>query len=468
LEKEGARYSKQYEKCPECGHDLRFDSTMLFWRCTNPKCKRIYTYDGLRQAQPGESTSYRSDFQSRDTYTSKYYNENWAPYEPRRKKSRRAPKIIGITLACILAIVILIAVDPFSPSLSANPSNLCFTVDNGLNPPAQTLEIGSSREGITWLATDNAQWLNLNPASGSTDRETSITLSADVLGMHPGKYAAAVTISAPDAKNTPLEVLVSLIITETRETLAIREAVNGDTDNVEIYYDTQPPYSKGLAYTNINLVNNELAVDPTWQELSEFTRHDATDENPYLVGSYMCGSFAETLHNNAEQKGIRAAWVAIDFEGGEPHALNAFYTVDRGLVFVDCTGGGFEVVIPSLKDSYRSDIDYDKIAYVQVGAEYGLISLDRAESPSYDFYEGYVLEFENYIRRVNEYNKRADEYISMLGGRTVIYDESEYTKLKRMYDELEEERIKLESQREILGGYRWEPLGVVSHVKIYW
>jgi ssDNA-binding Zn-finger/Zn-ribbon topoisomerase 1 len=442
-------------KCPKCGHNLRFDSAMLFWRCTNRKCRSIYTYDELRKTGVERSTSYRSGFQSRDTYTSKYYEENRTPYEPRGKKSRRAPKIIGIILAFILAILILVAVDPFSPSLSVSPSTPCFVVDTGLNPPAQMLEIESSKEAMTWSARDDAAWLNLDPANGSTDKETSITLSADISGMYPGEYAATITISAPDARNTPLKILVSLVITGTKETLAIKEAVGGNTNNVEIYYDVQPPYSKGLAYTNINLDNYERATDSTWQELREFIRSDTTDEDIYLEGIYMCGSFAETLHNNAEQAGIRAAWVAIDFvDGSEQHAFNAFYTTDRGIVFVDCTGGGFQLVVPSLGDSYGYDIDYDKIAYVQVGAEYGVISLDRAESPSYDFYEDYMQEWDNY-------NEKVDEYNTALGGRTVIYDYSEYEELKRMYDELE-------LQRKILEDYYWEPLGIVTTVEIYW
>ena len=35
-------------KCPDCGHNLRFDHALLFWRCTNRKCKKVYTYQELR------------------------------------------------------------------------------------------------------------------------------------------------------------------------------------------------------------------------------------------------------------------------------------------------------------------------------------------------------------------------------------------------------------------------------------
>jgi len=43
----------KHAKCPACRHSLRFDYSLLFWRCTNKKCKRIYTYYELRRAQKG-------------------------------------------------------------------------------------------------------------------------------------------------------------------------------------------------------------------------------------------------------------------------------------------------------------------------------------------------------------------------------------------------------------------------------
>jgi len=66
---------------------------------------------------------------------------------------------------------------------------------------------------------------------------------------------------------------------------------------------------------------------------------DKTDSELYSLSSYTCAEFTETLHNAAEKAGIRTAFVAIDFENDTTgHALNAFFTVDKGLVFIDNTG----------------------------------------------------------------------------------------------------------------------------------
>jgi ribosomal protein L37AE/L43A len=81
----------------------------------------------------------------------------------------------------------------------------------------------------------------------------------------------------------------------------------------------------------IKLINNSTAVNPTYNQLLSFLAKDKTDNHAYIENSYVCGDYAEELHNNAEKAGIRAAFVGINDE----HALNAFETTDRGLIYID-------------------------------------------------------------------------------------------------------------------------------------
>jgi len=74
--------------------------------------------------------------------------------------------------------------------------------------------------------------------------------------------------------------------------------------------------------------------DPTYDELMRFLGEDKTDENQYKEGVYTCSNFASDLNNNAEENGLRAAYVYIEYSGAA-HALAAFETVDRGLVFIE-------------------------------------------------------------------------------------------------------------------------------------
>jgi hypothetical protein len=150
------------------------------------------------------------------------------------------------------------------------------------------------------------------------------------------------------------------------------------------------------------LINNKNATDPTYLELLAFLKRDGTDQFPYRysasVGSsyygsaeshidlafirdiidgksqpsdpMICADFAERLHNEAEANGIRCAYVSLDMIGyTDPygygiasdagHALVAFNTSDRGLVYIDDTG----------KSGY-GPMNCDKIVDVQIGQEY--------------------------------------------------------------------------------------------------
>lgn len=74
--------------------------------------------------------------------------------------------------------------------------------------------------------------------------------------------------------------------------------------------------------------------NPTFRELIEFLAADKTDEKPFISGEYVCFDYAAELNNNADAAGIRAAYVRIRSEEWG-HAVTAFETVDRGLIFIE-------------------------------------------------------------------------------------------------------------------------------------
>jgi hypothetical protein len=113
----------------------------------------------------------------------------------------------------------------------------------------------------------------------------------------------------------------------------------------------------------ITLRNNPDAKNPSWAELKTFLLKDNTDSIKYDFDKFVCADFAERVHNNAEAAGIRAAFVSIwlgpcsYFPTSGGHALDAFETTDRGLVYIDCTG-------------FLSGVNADKIVDVKVGKDY--------------------------------------------------------------------------------------------------
>lgn len=111
---------------------------------------------------------------------------------------------------------------------------------------------------------------------------------------------------------------------------------------------------------DVRLVDNPQATNPSWAQLMTFLRQDQTETHPYIRDTYDCSQFSRDVHNNAETAGIRAAEVAVQFEGEVVgHALNAFLTADYGLVYVDCTRPP------------------DMIARVEAGKRYRAVDLNR-------------------------------------------------------------------------------------------
>ncbi len=312
------------------------------------------------------------------------------------------------------------------------------------------------------------------------------------------------------------------------------EEVEGSDGKYIIYHNIQPRHLKSPSGESARLINNSEATPPTWQELMAFLESDTTDQNPYNADSFACVAFAEELHNNAEAAGIEAAFVGVQFDDREVgHALNAFNTTDRGLVFIDCTSPIRSdmpyLPMAELDDGEDGDVGQvemvgaDKVAYVELGEEYGVISIEVATSPEYSFYQAYLAEreqhgidveafnqdLETYNQRVlafnqmvavynqalDAYEQEVDEYNSALGGRTEL-PEPEYTRFKEWADELSEtlavlmdtkaeiyeeqlvlismltelheRQLEIEEASEGIGDINWLPLGVVASIEVYY
>lgn len=74
--------------------------------------------------------------------------------------------------------------------------------------------------------------------------------------------------------------------------------------------------------------------NPTLGEALDFLEDDRTDSHDYIDDEYVCSHFASEVNNNAEDDGIRCAFVDIRFPDSA-HAIIAFETVDEGIVYFD-------------------------------------------------------------------------------------------------------------------------------------
>jgi hypothetical protein len=167
----------------------------------------------------------------------------------------------------------------------------------------------------------------------------------------------------------------------------------------------------------IKLKNNPQAVNVSYKDLLDFVRQDPTDFLPYVERNnpggqipFVCSDFAEMLHNNAEAAGIRAGYVSIDWVGGDiGHAVDAFETTDQGLVFIDCTGKSDYSQLEQNEDNVTLG-SWDKVAYIVVGYEYGVINITYAKSADYSFYQSFEEQWQELKERLAAYNAEVKLY----------------------------------------------------------
>ena len=97
--------------------------------------------------------------------------------------------------------------------------------------------------------------------------------------------------------------------------------------------------------------------DPSYEQVITFMGQDKTDENEYIEGTYgvyVCSHFTRDVGNNAEEAGLRSAFVELRYSDGG-HAVIAFDTIDEGLVYFDA--GTDERVRPVVGKRYYQCIE---------------------------------------------------------------------------------------------------------------
>jgi hypothetical protein len=207
-----------------------------------------------------------------------------------------------------------------------------------------------------------------------------------------------------------------------------------------------------------------------------FIKADATDTRDYIEDgeyAFVCADFAEEVHNNAEAAGIRAGWVGIKFQGSEEgHAINAFETTDRGLVYIDCTNGR------DIEEENEEIKSWDTVAYLETGKKYGILNIDRVAdsgydyySLQYDFYAACEKKWRDYKNSLELYNEEVDRFNEEAGRKVFIYGSPEEQRMTDWKDELTGRKETLEIMEKELG-HSWYQSEfsscIVKNVTVHW
>jgi len=126
--------------------------------------------------------------------------------------------------------------------------------------------------------------------------------------------------------NTELQEMQAELTSVEIELNASKELVESLEDtlsNLQVNYDR---LTTGYGY---------VLRDPSYQEMKAFLKQDETSEQEYLRNEYICVDFAANVKTNAAEEGIRCAYVVIEYLGITGHAIVAFDTTDRGLVYIE-------------------------------------------------------------------------------------------------------------------------------------
>ena len=226
----------------------------------------------------------------------------------------------------------------------------------------------------------------------------------------------------------------------------------------------------------IKLKNNPEATDPTFDELIAFIKADPTDTKNYIKSGpnvYVCADFAEDVHNNAEAAGIRAGWAGIRFQDTEEgHAINAFETIDKGLIYIDCTNGR------DFADNDNGTQSWDTLAYIEIGMRYGILHIDRiASSPydfytlQYDFYADCEKAWQDYKNMLDAYNKEVDRYNKEISGKVFTIGSSEEQRVSAWKEKLNQQEQTLDRLEKEMGSHWYESefsSCTVKDIQIHW
>jgi hypothetical protein len=91
-------------------------------------------------------------------------------------------------------------------------------------------------------------------------------------------------------------------------------------------------YQSGWTATGFNI------KDPTYQQMLTFIQTDTTNLKTYVDGTYVCHDYTSDVKRNAFNVGYRCFFVYVELGDATinpSHALVAFNTTDRGIIYIE-------------------------------------------------------------------------------------------------------------------------------------
>ena len=137
---------------------------------------------------------------------------------------------------------------------------------NEQNPLAQTVSIANCGLGtMNWQITETSPWFTVTPTSGESSGEADeVTVNVDIAGLSSGNYTHFIVVTAPNAVNSPIYVVVHLSVLRP-EICALPESLQ-----FVARQDEPNPSGQTISISNCGAgtLDWEIAEDCSWLSVS--------------------------------------------------------------------------------------------------------------------------------------------------------------------------------------------------------
>ncbi|MEM7828221.1 MAG: VCBS repeat-containing protein, partial [Candidatus Aenigmatarchaeota archaeon] len=117
------------------------------------------------------------------------------------------------------------------PRLIVSPSSVVLHYLKGGTLPATVLNITTSSDSVSWSAQVDSAWLSLSALSGTTPASVTVSTDSSVSSYASGTYNGSITVTAPDAKGSPITIPVTLQVI-TGGSIAVKTNINEATFDI--------------------------------------------------------------------------------------------------------------------------------------------------------------------------------------------------------------------------------------------
>lgn len=269
-----------------------------------------------------------------------------------------------------------------------NTKNLTFSAQEGKeDPPSQNISVRNDKEGdLVYQLSADASWLTVTPSSAETGRaEKKHAVSVDTFGMTAGSYTGTITITSPNASNSPQNVKVALNISKELppqihkdKTSLSFNAIAGGSDPA--------PQSFSVKNSGGGTLNYDINWNPSWLGVNPAGGSSTGQTNSHTVsvdtGGLAAGDYQGTITITDQKASNSPQTIGVILHIGSPSTDN-----EVGITISPKDGGTNSIVTITVSikgntspiaDGFGMQLHYDPSIFVHQSTAKGTLTSDWA------------------------------------------------------------------------------------------